>query len=246
MSGSWRTAPSPAPADPPRWPDLDAIARGFNTDKASSFVNRRGETVAGHDYCRFYETFLKGFRGRPITVLELGCGPLWNIGASLRMFRSYFPQARIIGVDNKPRSRRLEAEGFEIRVGDLADPDFVRSLREYRPTILIDDASHIWSHQILSISELYDTVENGGIFIMEDINTSFGSLRDKYSGATDFSGYDFVEAVCRTMHAFDPDHLSRTPCPESIQRVAGETAFLAQHRHTALFVKRDAPAPGPA
>ena len=157
--------------------DLDAIARECNTDKASTFVNRRGERVKSHDYCNFYEVFIKKFQNLPITILELGCGPTRNIGASLRMFQKYFPQARIIGVDNKPLAKRLEAEGFEIRVGDLADVSFVRSLRDCRPSIIVDDASHIWSHQILSISELFNSLEAGGVFIMEDINTSFQPLR---------------------------------------------------------------------
>ena len=137
------------------------------------------------------------------------------------MFRKYFPHSRIIGVDNKPQAKRLEAEGFEIRVGDLADVDFVRSLRECRPTIIVDDASHIWSHQILSISELFECLESNGIFIMEDINTSFQPLRDRYSDQGDFSGYDFVTKVCETLHESGNDHLSDCPFRESIRKVAG-------------------------
>jgi hypothetical protein len=236
-------APATAAAAPPApAPDLDAIAREFNTDKASVFVNRRGETVDGHDYCRFYEFFLRDFRDRPITLVELGCGPLWNIGASLRMFRKYLPEARIVGVDNKRRAKRLEAEGFEICVGDLGDPDFVRSLRRFRPSIIVDDASHLWAHQILSISELYGSLESGGLFIMEDINTSFGPLRSKYGEEAGFSGHDFVAEVCRTIHSFDLGHLDRTPCRDGVRRVAADTAFVAQHRHTAVFVKRGTPA----
>lgn len=219
-------------------PTLDALAGKFNTDKAARHRSRDGKEVAGHGYAAFYERFFRDFRDEPIAVMELGCGQLWNIGASLRMLRAYFPRAEIIGVDNKPAARRLAAEGLRIEVGDLGRIEFLRRLRRYRPAILIDDASHLWAHQILAMAELYDTLPPGGIYVMEDINTSFGHLRETYSKGAGFSGHDFVTAVSTALHAFDRDHLKAVPYPEYVDYVARQTAFVAQFRHTALFVRR--------
>lgn len=219
-------------------PTLDALAEQFNTDKATRYRTRDGKEISGHAYAGFYDRFFRDFRDEPITVLELGCGQVWNIGASLRMLKAYFPKADIVGVDNKPAARRLTNDGFRIEVGDLSKIEFLRRLRRYRPTILIDDASHLWSHQILAMAELYDTLPSGGIYVMEDINTSFGHLRETYSEGTAFSGHDFVNAVCTAIHAFDREHLNAVPYPEYVSYVARQTAFVAQFRHTALFVRR--------
>lgn len=218
-------------------PTLDALAEKFNTDKATRHRSRDGKAYEGHGYAPFYERFFRDFRDAPIAIMELGCGQVWNIGASLRMLKAYFPEAEVIGVDNKPAARRLIAEGFRIEVGDLGRIEFLRRLRRYRPTILIDDASHLWSHQILAMAELYDTLPPGGIYVMEDINTSFGHLRETYAGGTSFSGHDFVTAVSTALHAVDRDHLRTVPYPEYVDYVARRTSFVAQFRHTALFVR---------
>lgn len=233
---------APASADLPTAadgrPTLDALAQAFNTDKASRYRTRDGKEIEGHAYAAFYDRFFRDFRDEPITVMELGCGQVWNIGASLRMLKAYFPEAEIVGVDNKPAARRLAADGFRIEVGDLGKIEFLRRLRRFRPTILIDDASHLWSHQILAMAELYDTLPSGGIYVMEDINTSFGHMRETYSEGAAFSGHDFVTAVSTALHAFDDDHLKAVPYPEYVAYVARQTAFVAQFRHTALFVRR--------
>lgn len=231
------TATSPAAGADGR-PTLDALAQQFNTDKAARYRTRDGKEIDGHGYAAFYDRFFRDFRDEPITVLELGCGQVWNIGASLRMLRAYFSQAEIVGVDNKPAARRLTTDGFRIEVGDLGKIEFLRRLRRFRPTILIDDASHLWSHQILAMAELYDTLPSGGIYVMEDINTSFGHMRETYSEGASFSGHDFVTAVSTALHAFDRDHLKSVPYPEYVNYVARQTDFVAQFRHTALFVRR--------
>ena len=189
---------------------LDEIARKSNTDKASLTRNKAGKQIKGHNYAQFYERFFRDFKDQPITIMELGCGQNWNIGASLRMLKEYFRRAKIIGVDIKSSAKKLELEGFEIYIGDLSELDFLRKLRGYNPDIIIDDASHIWAHQILAISELFDVIPSGGLYVMEDINTSFSHLREKYSNGSAFSGYDFVRSVCDTIHSFELDHLNDT------------------------------------
>ena len=231
-------APGTLATGPDGRPTLDALAQQFNTDKAARYRTRDGREIDGHAYADFYDRFFRDFRDEPITILELGCGQVWNIGASLRMLKAYFPQAAIIGVDNKPAARRLTADGFRIEIGDLGKIEFLRKLRRHRPTILIDDASHLWSHQILAMAELYDTIPPGGIYVMEDINTSFGRMRETYADGTTFSGHDFVNAVSTALHTFDDEHLKGLPYPEYIAYVARQTAFVAQFRHTALFVRR--------
>ena len=74
-------------------------------------------------YFPVYDRLFAPWVGRPLTFVEVG---VFN-GGSLLMWRDYFgPQARIIGVDFNPEARRLEADGFEIHIGNQADPAFWR------------------------------------------------------------------------------------------------------------------------
>jgi len=72
---------------------LDELGIKFNCDK-SSFNRTRGETNKTnprHDYLCKYEYFIKRFRYKPdFRLLELGIGPDWNMGASLKIWLDYF------------------------------------------------------------------------------------------------------------------------------------------------------------
>ena len=61
-----------------------------------------------------------------------------------------------------------------VRERDLGKEDELESLCKLHPTVIIDDASHMWSHQIKSIWYLFSSLQNGGAFIVEDLETSFG------------------------------------------------------------------------
>ena len=82
-----------------RGADLDALARLLGTDK-SSYV---------HGYTRLYETHFASRRPTVRRLLEIGVGGInsWHGyettegGQSLRMWRDYFPNAEIVGIDNQ-------------------------------------------------------------------------------------------------------------------------------------------------
>lgn len=217
---------------------LNELAVKYNTDKASNWVHYEKGAIRGHDYARFYERYFAHYLDRPITIMELGCGPDWNIGASINMLRDYFPKARIIGVDIKPSAKKLKRRRVSIEVGNLAEPEFVKSLRDrYEPDILIDDASHIWSHQILALATLYESLKPGGLYVLEDVNTSFGFHRDDYSEGQEDSGYDFLTRICEELHEFDNDERA-DPLQESARKIANHTDYVSQYRHTAILGKK--------
>ncbi|MDD2724873.1 MAG: hypothetical protein PHH59_12735 [Methylovulum sp.] len=160
--------------------ELDELSLHHGTDKSSD----------RHDYMRFYEFYFSKFKEDSFTLLELGVGPQRNKGKSLLTWRDYFQNANIVGVDIRPDAKTVETERVDIEIGDLSSLDFLSMLAKKYPSnkIVIDDASHFWSHQILSFEILFQTVADGGIFVIEDINTSFspkneGAHADSYEDA---------------------------------------------------------------
>lgn len=150
--------------------DLDAIGRKYKTDKSS----------VHHDFLRFYETIFEPMRHKEITILELGVGPSNNMGKSLLTWQEYFSNAAIIGVDIRPDAQSVSSGRISVEIGDLGSLDFLRYLAtRYSPDILLDDASHLWSHQILAAEVLFPSVNPGGIYICEDLHTSFPPWTEK-------------------------------------------------------------------
>ena len=136
----------------------------------------------GHN-CNAYEIFLTGFRDRPVNLLEIGIGGDWNDpssgGGSLRMWRDYFPRGQIFGIDLFDKSPHV-TDRIHVRQGSQDDSDFLRAVATEMGAIdvIIDDGSHFSSHVIKSFETLFPYLRSGGIYIVEDIATSYWIERE--------------------------------------------------------------------
>lgn len=123
-------------------------------------------------YFDIYHRHFAAFRGRAPVVLEIGVFH----GGSLQMWREYFgPGSRIVGIDLDPRCRAFAEDGIEVLIGDQADRGFLASVRDRLPRvdILIDDGGHFMHQQITSFEELYPHVQPEGVYLCEDLHTSY-------------------------------------------------------------------------
>jgi hypothetical protein len=123
-------------------------------------------------YFDIYHRHFAGFRGQPLTMIEIG---VFN-GGSLRMWRDYFgPQATIVGVDINPECVQFSEPGIDIIIGDQADRAFLRSLADRYPdlAILVDDGGHRMHQQIATFEELYPRMRADGVYLCEDTCTSY-------------------------------------------------------------------------
>ncbi len=144
--------------------ELDGLALAAGTDKSSK----------RHDYMRFYEYLLAPYRDKAFTFLELGVGIPSRKAPSLRTWKAFFPKAQIVGVDIKKVSKNFEEDRIAVEIGDASRPRFLKRVaRNWQPSIILDDASHFWSHQIIGLQTLFSKLPAGGIYIIEDIHTSF-------------------------------------------------------------------------
>lgn len=123
-------------------------------------------------YFEIYERHFARYRGRPVTVVEIGVFK----GGSLQMWKHYFgPQARIVGIDIDPACERFAEEQVEILIGSQEDREFLRSVAQRIPVIdiLIDDGGHRMQQQIVTFEELFPKVAADGVFLCEDLHTSY-------------------------------------------------------------------------
>jgi predicted O-methyltransferase YrrM len=138
---------------------LHDIGIKHNTDKAFF-----------HRYLDFYEKHLpkRNFTGR---LLEIGVMD----GASMHMWREYYPKAEIVGVDINDKSH-LSIDGVVILRLDATDPEQMKDLGVF--DIIVDDGSHMTADQQKSFEHLYlNQLSPNGYYVIEDLHTS---LMDGY------------------------------------------------------------------
>lgn len=123
-------------------------------------------------YFEIYDRHLSRFRGKRIVVVEFGV----QHGGSLQMWRNYFGRkARIYGVDIDPRCKQVESRRTKVFIGDQEDRAFLQSIvAETGPIdVLIEDGGHHMGQQIATFEELYPKVKEDGVFLIEDLHTSY-------------------------------------------------------------------------
>ena len=139
--------------------ELCALSEKYGTDKRPE--------PKGHGYTHFYDS-LFGYRRNSIKkVLEIGI----DVGASLRMWEEYFPNAIIYAIDADPA--RLIHDG-RIR-SYQCDQSNVEALRDTAQLIggdfdfIVDDGSHVSGHQVVSAMELMPLLKPSGVYVIEDV-----------------------------------------------------------------------------
>lgn len=126
-----------------------------------------------HYFDIYHEHFQK-FQKKPVVILEFGV----SHGGSLQMWKNYFGRkARIIGVDINPECEQLAEEQVEIYIGSQEDPEFLRDLMKKigKVDIVIDDGGHTMKQQITTFDEVYRYVKEDGVYLVEDLHTSYWS-----------------------------------------------------------------------
>jgi hypothetical protein len=154
---------------------LRSLAIEMGTDKEGA-----------HHYADAYERHLGHLRDQPITLLEIGIGGHTDPhagGASLRMWKAFFPRARIIGLDVTDKSSLAE-DRITILQGDQGDKALLERIAlEHGPfDVVIDDGSHWCKHVIASFEALFPHVTPNGIYAVEDLQTSYWETYGGSSG----------------------------------------------------------------
>ena len=155
--------------------NLSQLANEAGSDKGDAVFH-------AHDYARLYAFLFEQFRTQDFTMLEIGLkrggldeavlrGRAEREAPSIAMWRKYFPKAAIVGFDISDFSA-VQMEGFTFIRGDAGSVESLTALHAQLPKLrlLIDDGSHASYHQQLTLAHLFDRVEPGGFFVIEDIH----------------------------------------------------------------------------
>jgi hypothetical protein len=158
---------------------LDELACQYGTDKSSKV----------HNYTGIYDKYFTSLRNLPVKFLEIGVAGL----SSAKMWDSYFEHDKtelyFIDIETEYVNNCLEAvinhkltSRVRAFIVDQASNDqlaeFCSKVKE-QFDVIIDDGGHTMEQQITSFCFLFPHVACGGVYIIEDLHTSFWT---KYGG----------------------------------------------------------------
>jgi len=150
------------------------IGKKYGTDKVSK-----------HQYHTIYPLYLDKYRDTSGNMIEVGL----NRSKSLKMYMELLPNMHIYALDINPFfniSALQEIEGFDLETmksdrctvikcdqSSIDDLNDVKTKINLGIDIISDDGSHVPEHQVLTFNSLFPMLNSGGIYIIEDIETSY-------------------------------------------------------------------------
>lgn len=167
---------------------LDSLAIKYGSDKSSLH----------HNYCPVYEHYFAPLKDQPIFLVELGIGGYHypdRGGASLKMWYDYFPHAKIVGVDIYKKTGLDNDRIKTFTCSQHNEYALPVLLTTNNPDIIIDDASHINPLTIRSFEILFPLLKPGGIYVIEDIESSWCGADGWAQGCADYKNYDHPSTI---------------------------------------------------
>lgn len=146
--------------------DLVSLARYFGTDKWGA-----------HRYAPHYEHHFKKFKHEAFTLFEIGIGGYSREkqgGASLRMWKAFFPKAQIIGLDLQDKSFVVEPRIATYQGSQVNEPllrTIVSGANNLK--VVVDDGSHRPEHVRRTFEALFPLLPAGALYAIEDTQTSY-------------------------------------------------------------------------
>lgn len=182
---------------------------GFKGDLLSFFVKKSNFPInKWHHYIPIYDSYFSSYRGTKVRFLEIGVSK----GGSLRLWRDYFgPDAKIFGIDVDPTCAKLDGIHGQVRIGSQDDSKFLESVINEMGgvDIVLDDGSHQMKHIKKTLQILFPEVSNSGLYVIEDLHTSFlKSFGGRYSRENFLMKFlpELVMDMHRWYHSVPPVH----------------------------------------
>ena len=159
--------------------ELCKIAYKYGTDKCPQLK---------HHYTPLYYEMFKDKRDSIKKVLEMGIGfyktmkdvaviydrglkRFYHRGASLKMWRDFFPNAQIYGADVAPEALIGDERISTFLCDETKKEDIEDLIRQTGSDIdiFIDDGSHKWEHQVFLAQTILPLLKKDVIYIIEDV-----------------------------------------------------------------------------
>ena len=155
---------------------LNYLFNFFNSDKGDLYeyqydqpLKNKKEKVQAHGYAKFYEDYFKNIKNEKLKILEIGSF-YGNASASLFF---YFKNAFLYAGDIFPdlfRYKSTRVKNFFVNSSEEVSIKDNIITKNIKFNIIIEDASHSFKDQIISLFLLFKSLEPKGLFIIEELD----------------------------------------------------------------------------
>lgn len=223
-----------AGADSGPSPSAGPIERAF-------FSNTGRAMHKWHHYLPLYDRYFGPYRARQASMpflpflkrrnfphfLEIGV----QNGGSLQLWRRFFGSSAVIfGIDIDPACAEFDGEGGNrVRIGSQADSAFLHGVVAEMGSldIVVDDGSHVGRHQRTSFETLFPLLNEGGLYLIEDLHTSYWT---HFEGS--YSSQESAVALCKTLI----DDLHHWYHPRGMEIAAAQGMVAGLHIHDSMVI----------
>lgn len=171
------------------WQQKDYSCKSASSLFQEANVEANSDKIPRHGYHEAYGPFLLHYLCTPnIRLLEIGV----SNGNSLKLWQNLFPGHQLIAGVVYGTAGSVKVDGFKSQLsdrtvlyyGDQSDAIFLKQLEQdlkgQKFDVIVDDGSHVPWHQLFTLERIFGTLlKEGGIYIIEDIETSYWDRKDK-------------------------------------------------------------------
>lgn len=173
---------------------LSKYSERFGSDKGATSKDSVSPLPWGyHNYTDFYALLFDHCRSSIRNVFELGIGTnnedvassmtsAGSPGASLRMWKEYFPNANIVGadIDSRILFQENRINTFEVDQTSKSSIESMWNKISNDFDIIIDDGLHEYFANITFFENSFHKLRSGGIYIIEDVSHAEIQKYQKY------------------------------------------------------------------
>jgi hypothetical protein len=185
--------------------ELNALCQKYGSDKGEITSHDHPYPWPSHSYADFIERHFQHCKEYVKRVFECGIGTNnpslpasmgvnGRPGASLRVWRDYFPNANIVGADID-KTILFSEERITTFYCDQTNPESIRELwmnvevQEF--DLMIDDGLHTFEGGISLLEHSFHKLKLGGLYIIEDVGIASLIAFRQYFSKKEYR-YDFV------------------------------------------------------
>jgi hypothetical protein len=166
-------------------------------------------------YFEIYDHCLSKFYEKKISFLEIGI----QNGGSLEVAQKLFsPESLISGLDIDKQCANLSSilSDVNIFIGSQSDEKILNKIvseHNKKFDVIIDDGSHLQSDMIFTFTRLFQFLNDGGVYLIEDTHTNYSPLHQE-----SFFGiglYDYFKGISERLNLdyMDPQSRQRFKIP---------------------------------
>lgn len=202
------------------------------------------DKIIWHEYHLYYGDYLGMIADKEGGMMEIGV----QNKNSIRIWLELFPKLYIYGLDIDDEITE-KTDKYEIIKADQSKEEDLENViaKIHHPLWLImDDGSHVPEHQLLSFNRLFPLLQQGGVYIIEDIECSYWRNGSLYGNSMSY-GYKHANSLIEIFKDVIDD-VNREYCPSKPTSLVLHTDYIKSitfSRNCIIITKGEPPSTVP-